>query len=493
MSSTDPFVAGGTIASFRLLDRVGASVWRAEDTRNGKTVALKVLTKQLPRDPARREAVIRDIRQGAALYHSSIVTILEITPADDALVMIIEWFDGTPVSTAYRGRAAERTEFFRVIYQLADAVKLMQGRNVLHLNIAGDSVLVASNGQVKLAGFNALTFLPRREGQGSAFSQKGSDPNAVSYMAPEQITNQTVSPQTDVFSLGVIMYEVATGRRPFLAATAAEIANKIVNEQPPSPKSINPKIDGMVLNVMGRCFFRDSFRRHKDAKAIIDEIVKVDGNVVEWSNEIARSALNVVANARHAVQARQSIILAADVANHDEVNAVDPAAARRRAAVAGERARSGTKRGVRLLARAAGWRADSCAISPALRRSRDARWRRCRGGSRKSVRDFEAARTGEAVHHRSVREEGPRRIAFARCGSARGREAVRDRAGWRGGRSSGARRRGSGGGRASRCRRGSRGKRSLTAKEKEDAFRVTRCRRGHRHRRRIGFSLDAES
>jgi hypothetical protein len=331
MSSTDPFVAGGTIASFRLLERVGASVWRAEDTRNGKTVALKVLTKQLPRDPARREAVIREIRQGAALYHSSIVTILEICPVDDALVMIMEWFDGAPVAIAYRGRAADRTEFFRVIYQLADAVKLMQAKNVLHLNIAGDSVLVAANGQVKLAGLNALTFLPRREGQGSAFSQKGNDPNAASYMAPEQITNQMVTTQTDVFSMGVIMYEVATGRRPFLAASAAEIANKIVNEQPPSPKAVNPTIDGTVLNVMGKCFFRDPFRRYKDAKAVIDDIVKVDGGVVEWSNEIARAALTVVANARHAVQARQSIIVA-DVANHDEVNAVDPAAAAKSAA-----------------------------------------------------------------------------------------------------------------------------------------------------------------
>jgi hypothetical protein len=332
MSSTDPFVAGGTIASFRLLERVGASVWRAEDTRNGKTVALKVLTKQLPKDPARRETVIRDIRQGAALYHASLVTILEITPADDALLLIMEWFDGVPVATAYRGRAADRTEFFRVIYQLADVLKLMEAKNVLHLNIAGDSVLVAANGQVKLAGLNALTFLPRREGQGSAFSQKGNDPNAVSYMAPEQITNQMVTTQTDVFSIGVIMYEVATGRRPFLAPTAGEIAHKIVNEQPPSPKAVNPAIDNAVLNVMGKCFFRDPYRRLKDAKAIIDDIVKVDGTVVEWSNEIARAALTVVANARHAVQARQSIILAADIANHDEVNAVDPAAAAKSAA-----------------------------------------------------------------------------------------------------------------------------------------------------------------
>jgi hypothetical protein len=332
MSNIDPFVAGGMIASFRLLERVGAAVWRAEDTRNGKTVALKVLTKQLPRDAARRDAVIREIRQGAALYHSSIVTILEITPADDALVLIMEWFDGLPIATAYRGRAADRTEFFRVIYQLADAVKLMQGRNILHLNIAGDSVLVAPNGQVKLAGLNALTFLPRREGQGSAFSQKGNDPNAVSYMAPEQITNQQVTAQTDVFSIGVIMYEVATARRPFLATSAAEIAHKIVNEQPPSPKAVNPAIDHAVLNVMGNCFFRDPYRRYKDAKAIIDDIIKFDGEVVEWSHEIARAALNVVASARHAVQARQSVILVADIANHDDVNAVDPAAAAKSAA-----------------------------------------------------------------------------------------------------------------------------------------------------------------
>ena len=148
MSSTDPFVAGGNIQSFHLIERVGASVWRAEDTRNGKIVAIKVLTKQLPRDAARREAVIRDIRQAAAIYHPSIVTFIEIVTADDALLLIMEWFDAQPVATAFRGRAAERTEFFRVIYQLADAVKLLQAKNVLHLNIAGDSVLVAASGQV---------------------------------------------------------------------------------------------------------------------------------------------------------------------------------------------------------------------------------------------------------------------------------------------------------------------------------------------------------
>jgi hypothetical protein len=332
MSSIDPFVAGGSILSFRLQERAGASVWRAEDTRSGKTVAIKVLTKQLPRDPARREAIIRDIRQGAALYHVSLVTIIEVTPADDALLLVMEWFDGLPIATAYRGRPADGTDFFRVSYQLADVVNLLHNKNVLHLNVAGDSVLIAANGQLKLAGLNANTFLPRREGQGSAFAQKGNDADAVSYMAPEQITNQAVTAQTDVFSMGIVMYEVATGRRPYLAASAPEIARRIIEEQPPSPKAVNPAADAAALSVMGKCFFKDPYRRHKDAKAILDEIIKVDGQVVAWANEIARSALNSVADARHAVQTRQSFFLAGDIANYGEVNALDPVAAGKAAA-----------------------------------------------------------------------------------------------------------------------------------------------------------------
>src|SRR5205823_7800791 len=95
------------------------------DTRSGKVVAVKVLTKQLPRDESRREMVIRDIRQGAALYHSSLVTNIDVAQADDALILVMEWFESQPLAVVFRGRAADRNEFFRVAYQLVDALKLM--------------------------------------------------------------------------------------------------------------------------------------------------------------------------------------------------------------------------------------------------------------------------------------------------------------------------------------------------------------------------------
>src|SRR5438876_4298758 len=131
MSSVDPFVPGSTLLTYRLVERVGTSaVWRAEDTRSGRKVAVKVLAKQLPRDPAKRDALLREVRIGGALFHTSIINIVEIAPAGDALLLVMEWFDGQPPSTLFRNKPADRATFFRVAYQLADVLKLLQARTM---------------------------------------------------------------------------------------------------------------------------------------------------------------------------------------------------------------------------------------------------------------------------------------------------------------------------------------------------------------------------
>src|SRR5213075_308562 len=250
MSTVDPFTPGATILSYRLVERLGtSSVWRADDTRTGRTVAVKVLSKQLPRDPGKREGLLRDVRIGGALFHTSLVNIVEIAPAGDALVLVMEWFDGQPVSAFFRNKPADRTSFFRIAYQLGDVLKLLQARNLIHGNIAGDSVLVSGDGHVRLGGLNVTNLLSKRESP-SFYQQKGTDPRAVSYMSPEQIKGEPLTPQSDIFSLGIVLYEVATGRPPYVAASAGELSQKIVNDQPASPKTINPAVDNAVLAVM---------------------------------------------------------------------------------------------------------------------------------------------------------------------------------------------------------------------------------------------------
>ena len=211
MASADPFSPGSALLNYKLGQRVSTSVWQAEDTRNKKKVAIKLLSRQLPKDAARRESLVRDARQAGAIYHTSIVNIQEIAVAGDALIMVMEWFDGQPISARVRGKALDRAEFFKLAYQIADGLKLLHAKNVIHGNVNGDSVLIAANGQAKLGGLNLTNLLPR-QGQPSAFQQRGSDMRAVAYMAPEQISNQGITLQTDIFSLGLVLYEAATGK-----------------------------------------------------------------------------------------------------------------------------------------------------------------------------------------------------------------------------------------------------------------------------------------
>src|SRR2546425_1817249 len=116
MSAVDPFAPGKSLLQYRLVERVTSSVWKAEDTRSGKQVALKILARQLPKDPTKRDTLVREVRQGAALYHSFLANIVEIVTAGDALLLIMEWVDGKPLTTTVRGKALDRAAFFRLAY-----------------------------------------------------------------------------------------------------------------------------------------------------------------------------------------------------------------------------------------------------------------------------------------------------------------------------------------------------------------------------------------
>src|SRR5438876_10664522 len=101
MSTMESLSPGSSIGSFRLGERIGNAVWQAEDTRNGKRVAVKTLTRQLPKDPQRRDAMVREVRQSAAMYHVNLATIIEVAVAGDILLLVMELVDGVPLSKRY--------------------------------------------------------------------------------------------------------------------------------------------------------------------------------------------------------------------------------------------------------------------------------------------------------------------------------------------------------------------------------------------------------
>jgi len=327
MSTIDPVIPGGTLLYLRLIERLGSLVWKAEDTRSGKNVAIKILSRQLPKDPARRDSMIRDVRVACAMSHPFVMPVVEILPAGDMLLMVMELLDAVSITKHLGGQPLDRATFFRLAYQLAEAVKFLHSKGLVHQNIAGDSVLVTRGGEVKLAGLNLNNILPRRDGSSPAYQQKGNDARAVGYLAPEQIATQKADTLTDIFSLGIVMYEMATGRPPYSGATASDVARMIVEGQPPSPKALNPNIDPAVLSIMGRCLFKDPFKRHKEVKLITDEMAKADPQAMAFASE---AAIRSTKAAQSAPASRKAFLLLADLANADalEGEAATQAAAR---------------------------------------------------------------------------------------------------------------------------------------------------------------------
>lgn len=316
------------IGPYVIGERVGTSVWIAEDSRNGKRVAVKLLSRQLPKDEGRRDILIREVRVAAALYHSFLVPILEIAPIGDNLLMVMDVVEGQPLSKKLHGQPLDRAQFFRIAYQLASVVKYLHIKTLLHGNLNADAVIVTDEGQVKLGGLN-MSNLIRREHTSQQYQQKGSDARCVGYMAPEQIASQTIDEKTDIFSIGVILYEMATGKLPFPGATAPDIARAVVEGNPVSPKSVNPAIDNGVMTVLGACLFKDPFKRQKDAKALLDMMERLDSSAVEFAVQLEKKITTAPASVS---EHRRSILFIADVANYDALAAQDPEEAARAAA-----------------------------------------------------------------------------------------------------------------------------------------------------------------
>jgi tetratricopeptide (TPR) repeat protein len=302
MSSNQP------IGPFVIGERVGTSVWLADDTRNGKRVAIKLLTRTLPKEQGKRDALLREVRVSAALYHSFLVPILEIVPVDDNLLMVMEVLDAKGIVTRVHGNPMPREEFFHTGYQLASVVKYLHMKNLLHGNINGDSVMLTAEGQVKVGGLNMANLL-RRENMSTAYQQKGSDARSVAYMAPEQIASSQIQERTDVFSIGVVLYQMATGRLPFPGQTAPDIARAIVEGNPASPKAANPHIDNAVLNLLGACLFKDEFKRLKDAKAVVEAIDKVDPSAAPFAATLEKKITQPTASI---TETRRTILLIAE-------------------------------------------------------------------------------------------------------------------------------------------------------------------------------------
>ncbi|HEV7484155.1 MAG TPA: protein kinase [Thermoanaerobaculia bacterium] len=264
------------LGPYRLIARVGAGgmgeVWRAEDTRLGRTVAIKVLPPSVLADVEAIARLKREARTAAQLYHPSIATIHSIEQDGDHIFIVEEFVEGESLTRVIKRGGLSESEVCRIGRAVADALAEAHAKGIVHRDIKPDNIIVNGN-RVKVLDFGiakqvGVVGAPSSETPTAFVTQQGMILGTIHYMSPEQALGKTVDGRTDVFSLGVVLYEMATGRRPFGGETITETMTQIIRDEPAEPVSVNPGISPPMNEIIQRSLRKNVAERFTAAELV---------------------------------------------------------------------------------------------------------------------------------------------------------------------------------------------------------------------------------
>src|SRR5688572_7535106 len=220
-------------------------VYRAEDTRLGRPVALKFLPPSLKADPDSRARLLNEARAASMLRSPNIAVTYDIGEDSGADFIVMEYVDGELLSSRVLKGPLPVREVVEVGLQVADALDEAHARCIVHRDIKSGNLMRTERGLVKVLDFGLAKFLANgsaREITQAQMTMAGMVVGTVSYMAPEQALGRPVDHRADLFSLGVVLFELLTGRMPFEGATTTEIVDRILHETPPPPSRYAPHV-----------------------------------------------------------------------------------------------------------------------------------------------------------------------------------------------------------------------------------------------------------
>ncbi|HKS23110.1 MAG TPA: serine/threonine-protein kinase, partial [Thermoanaerobaculia bacterium] len=262
-----------TLGPYRLIARIGAGgmgeVWKGEDTRLGRTVAIKVLPPSVAADHEATARLRREARTAAQLYHPNIAMIHAIEQEGDRIFIVMEFVEGEPLSKVIKRGALSEAELCRIGRGVAEALVEAHAKGIVHRDIKPDNIIV--NGQrVKVLDFGIAKQVdapaPTSQDAPTAFmTQQGMIVGTVHYMSPEQALGKNLDARTDIFSLGVVLYEGATGRMPFTGETATETMMHIIRDDAPDPAKYNAAITPGMKAIIGKCLRKNREERFASA------------------------------------------------------------------------------------------------------------------------------------------------------------------------------------------------------------------------------------
>jgi len=239
---------GQTISHYRILEKLGGGgmgvVYKAEDLNLRRAVALKFLPKELARDAQSLERFRHEARSASALNHPNIVTVHEIANSEAGSFLVMEWIQGETLRKRME-RGLDLSSLAQYGIQVARALRTAHEAGIIHRDIKPENIMVRPDGYVKLVDFGlalVTTLAPGSETRSLRLTQGGTLLGTLAYFSPEQARTEMLQSGSDIFSLGLVLYEAAAGRHPFAASSQFAIVNGIVTQNPLTPSRLNPEI-----------------------------------------------------------------------------------------------------------------------------------------------------------------------------------------------------------------------------------------------------------
>ncbi len=291
---------GQTVSHYHIVGKLGGGgmgvVYEAEDTRLSRHVALKFIPEDLAHDPKSLERFVREARAASQLNHPNICTIHDIEDANGHPFIVMEKLEGVSLKERMRGQPMELDEILDVGIQVADALAASHAKGIIHRDIKPANIFVAQGGQTKILDFGLAKIAhgPGTSDDAAApyddsLTVLGVVPGTAVYMSPEQARGEELDARSDLFSLGVVLYEMATGKKPFTGTNIVTTLDAVLNQKPVSPRKVNPSLPVDFEGIVGRAMEKDRGHRYPTALAMKGDLQSLKKESASGLTKTART------------------------------------------------------------------------------------------------------------------------------------------------------------------------------------------------------------